>query len=240
LSNPNALRIAESVRATQSRYPAALLTAFIVVFVALGIAPSYRQDWLLENLLVVAALACLTATYRRLRFSNLSYTLLFVFLVLHEIGAHYTYSLVPYDAWLEKAAGTTLTDLFGLRRNHYDRLIHLAYGLFVLLPATELLENVSPPKGIWRFILPVTFILSNSAIYELVEWVAAVIFGGELGTAYVGTQGDEWDSQKDMAFAASGAILAMILVGVGRVARRARSATTTDFTLPSSAPRNTR
>ena len=186
----------------------------------LGIAPSYRQDWLLENLLVFAALACLIATHRRLRFSNVSYTLLFVFLVLHEIGAHYTYSLVPYDTWLAKAIGTTLAEGFGLQRNHYDRLIHFAYGLLVLLPAIELLRHVASPKGIWRVILPVLFILSNSAIYELIEWAAAMVFGGDLGMAYVGTQGDEWDAQKDMACAGSGAVLAMMVVCARRFVRR--------------------
>ena len=92
-------------RTTRLRYPEALLGAFSVIFVALGVAPSYRQDWLLENVLVFAALACLVTTHRRLRFSNVSYTLLFVFFVLHEIGAHYTYSLVPYDSWLAKVVG---------------------------------------------------------------------------------------------------------------------------------------
>jgi putative membrane protein len=201
-------------------YPAVLLAAFAVVFVALGISPTYRQDWLLENLLVLAALAVLIATCNRLRFSNASYTLLFVFFVLHEIGAHYTYSLVPYDSWLPGATRMTLSERFGLQRNHYDRLIHFAYGLLVLLPAIELLRAVAPPRGIWRHLLPLLFILSNSAIYELIEWAAAVVFGGELGTAYLGTQGDEWDSQKDMVFAASGAMVGMALMAGAHGLRR--------------------
>jgi putative membrane protein len=204
-------------------YPTVLLALFAVVFVALGISPTYRQDWLLENLLVFVALAVLISTRNRLRFSNCAYTLLFVFLVLHEIGAHYTYSLVPYDAWLSNATGTTLSERFGLQRNHYDRLIHLAYGVFVLLPVVELLRGVAPPRGVWRYLLPMLFILSNSAIYELIEWAAAVVFGGELGTAYLGTQGDEWDSQKDMAFAAGGALAAMMVIA-GTHALRRRSA----------------
>lgn len=218
---PKARRYGEmSTRTTRLRYPEVLLLAFAAIFAALGVAPSYRQDWLLENLLVFPALACLVATYRQLRFSNLSYTFLFVFLVLHEIGAHYTYSLVPYDSWLATLTGTTLAEGFGLQRNHYDRLIHFAYGLFVLLPTIELLQHVSPLKGIWRSILPVTFILSNSAIYELIEWAAAMVFGGDLGTAYVGTQGDEWDCQKDVAFAGSGAILAMMVICARHFFRR--------------------
>ena len=119
--------------ATADRYPVVLLCAFALVFIALGIAPSFREDWLLENLLVLIAVPLLIATHRRLRFSNLAYTLLFVFFVLHEIGAHYTYSLVPYDAWSATLTNTTVSVHFGASRNHYDRLIHFAYGLLVTL-----------------------------------------------------------------------------------------------------------
>ena len=125
------VRIPELYREPADRLPLALFAAFAAIFVALGIAPWYRQDWLLENLLVFAALTGLVVTHRRFRFSNLSYVLLFVFLVIHEIGAHYTYSLVPYDAWFAKLTGTDVTQHLGLSRNHYDRLIHFAYGLLL-------------------------------------------------------------------------------------------------------------
>ena len=193
-------------------WPGVLLGAFTLIFVALGIAPTFRQDWLLENLLVFTAIPLLIATRRRVPFSNLAYALLFVFFVLHEIGAHYTYSLVPYDAWIAALTDSTLSARLGLERNHYDRLIHFAYGLLVTLPVIELLRAVAPPRGVWRFLLPWLFILANSAIYELIEWAAAVVFGGDLGTAYLGTQGDEWDSQKDTACAALGALLALVVI----------------------------
>jgi len=209
-------------------YPAALLAVFTVIFVMLGIAPLFRQDWLLENLLVFVALAVLIVTRKRLRFSNTAYTLIFALLVVHEIGAHYTYSLVPYDRWVAAVTGDTLSDWLGFDRNHYDRLIHFAYGLLITLPAIELLEKVAPPRGVWRQLLPVLFILSHSAIYELVEYAAAMVFGGELGTAYLGTQGDEWDSQKDMVCAVSGALLASLCIwwrrSWMRVARPAEAA----------------
>ncbi|HET9473955.1 MAG TPA: DUF2238 domain-containing protein [Steroidobacteraceae bacterium] len=198
----------------RSGYPAALLAVFTVIFVILGIAPLFRQDWLLENLLVFAGLAVLIATRKRLHFSNVSYTLIFVLFVLHEIGAHYTYSLVPYDRWVQAVTGDTLSAWLGLERNHYDRLIHFAYGLLITRPAIELLEHVAPPRGLWRPLLPVLFILSHSAIYELVEYAAAMVFGGELGTAYLGTQGDEWDSQKDMVCALGGALLASFYLAI--------------------------
>jgi putative membrane protein len=201
-------------------YPAALLAAFLVVFVALGIAPSFRQDWLLENLIVVVAIGLMILTRHRLRFSNRAYTLVFVFLVLHEIGAHYTYSLVPYDEWMTRGFGVSISEGLGLNRNHYDRLIHLAYGLLVLPAAVELLEYVSSPRGIWRLLLPMLFILSHSALYELIEWGAALVFGGELGVAYVGTQGDEWDAQKDMASAAAGAVLSQFVLSSAAILRK--------------------
>jgi len=190
-------------------YPGVLLALFAVVFVALGAAPSFRQDWLLENVLVFVAVPLLVVTRHRLRFSNTACTLFFVFFVLHEIGAHYTYSLVPYDAWARAIADTSVSAALGLQRNHYDRLIHFAYGLLLYLPVAELLQARAPSRGIWRLLLPLLFILSNSAIYELVEWAAAAVFGGDLGLAYLGTQGDEWDSQKDMACAAGGALIAL-------------------------------
>ena len=109
--------------------PPILLLLFALWFAALGASVDDRETWLLENLLVFAALPILVGTWRRFRFSNGVYLGLFVLFCLHEIGAHYTYSRVPYDAWLRAVAGTDLTALFGFERNHYDRLVHLLYGL---------------------------------------------------------------------------------------------------------------
>ena len=200
-------------------YPIALLALFAIIFLALGIAPLYREDWLLENVLVFIALPVLAFGIRRVRFTNLAYTSLFLFFVLHEVGAHYTYSLVPYDVWFEALTGRPLNELLGWQRNHYDRLIHFAYGLLIVPVVVELFGQVAAPRGVWRFILPVTFITSHSVIYELVEWAAAWRFGGDLGTAYLGTQGDEWDSQKDMALALLGAGLGMLILGALRPQR---------------------
>ena len=201
------------------RYPLALLVAFIVIFAALAVAPWYRQDWLLENVLVLVAVPTLVLTYRRLRFSNLAYTCLFVFFVLHEIGAHFTYSEVPWREWLAaltgKEAGTA-------GRNHYDRFVHFAYGLLLMPAAVELVEARMSPRGLWRWLTPLLIIMSHSVIYEMVEWAAAAVFGGDLGAAYLGTQGDEWDAQKDMALATAGAITGLVLLGLARRLPRAR------------------
>jgi putative membrane protein len=194
--------------------PALLLAAFCILFVALGIAPLYRQDWLLENLLVFAAVPLLVVTRHRLRFSNLTYACLFVFFSLHEVGAHYTYSLVPYDQWFHALTGRSVDAMLGFERNHYDRLLHFLYGLLVTPAAVELFARYARYPRVWAALFPVLFISSHSVIYELVEWIAAVVFGGELGQAYLGTQGDIWDAQKDMALALAGSALSVLLLGL--------------------------
>jgi putative membrane protein len=193
------------------RYPATLLAAFVAVWLALAIAPWYRQDWLLENVIVFVSLPLFIGTYRRLRFSNFAYTCLFVFLVMHEIGAHYTYSEVPWRDWLD-ALGDGGDGGEPAGRNHYDRFVHFSYGLLILPATWELMAARMAPRGIWRYLMPVFFVMSHSVIYELVEWLAAEVFGGDLGVAYLGTQGDVWDAQKDMALAAGGAVLGMLLM----------------------------
>jgi putative membrane protein len=156
----------------------------------------YRADWLLENLLVFVAVPAFVLTRRRMRFSNAAYACLAAFFALHAVGAHYTYSIVPYDAWFEQLTGRGLNETLGWSRNHYDRFVHFAYGALLLLPASELLDRVAPPRGWWRFFLPVLFIASHSVVYELIEFAAAIVFGGDLGQAYLGSQGDEWDYKR--------------------------------------------
>jgi len=202
------------------RYPAALLGLFVAIFIALAIAPSYREDWLLENLLVFVAVPMLVVNYRRLRFSNFAYTCLFVFFVLHEIGAHYTYSEVPWREWLAAVAGGD----GGIEgRNHYDRFVHFTYGLLLMPAVCELFEQRASPRGLWRWLMPLFFLMAHSVIYELIEWLAALRFGGELGVAYLGTQGDEWDAQKDMALAALGALTGLTMVALRGISRSARA-----------------
>jgi putative membrane protein len=194
-------------RSQDARFPLLLLAAFLVVAVALGIAPHYRQDWLLENLLVLLALPALVFGFRRLRFSDASYAALFVFLVLHEIGAHYTYAEVPWDRWFAALAGFSLHDALGLSRNHFDRAIHFAYGLLLTPAVVELVAARTVSPGIWRWLVPVSLVTASSALFELFEWAAAVCFGGDLGVAYLGTQGDPWDAQQDMFLALLGSVI---------------------------------
>ena len=175
----------------------------------LPIAPSDRADWALENALVVVFVPALVASLRWFPLSSLSWTLILLFLALHTVGAHYTYAEVPYDAWSEALLGIRLNDLLGLERNHFDRLVHFSYGLLMAYPMRELFLRIADARGFWGYFLPLDLTLSTSAIFELLEWGAAELFGGDLGVAYLGTQGDMSDAQKDMALAGLGAAIAM-------------------------------
>jgi putative membrane protein len=191
------------------RYPAVLLLAFGAIWTALAIAPSYRQDWLLENVLVFVAVPLLAATSRSLRFSNRAYTCMFIFFVLHAVGAHYTYSEVPWREWLhlqDAAAGPG-----PVNRNNYDRFVHFSYGLLMFPAVWELFAARASPQRVWRYVMPVSFLMSHAVVYELIEWGAAELFGGDLGVAYLGTQGDVWDAQKDMGLAVTGILAGLLL-----------------------------
>ena len=191
------------------RYLLILAMLFGGWWVALAIHPWHRSDWMLENALAVAAVALLAVFQRRLSFSRLSYTLIFVFLCLHEVGAHYTYSEVPYDAWFAKLTGRTFNSLVGWQWNNFDRVVHFAYGLLLAYPVREIFLRVVNVRGFWGYFLPLDLMMSTSMLYELVEWGASEAFGGDLGQAYLGTQGDVWDSHKDMAMASLGALISM-------------------------------
>ena len=196
------------------RYLAILGAIFAVVFALSANHPHHWQDWLLENALVVLGIGILLAFHRRMLFSRISYTLIFLFLCLHELGAHYTYSEVPYDDWFRTLTGRTLASHLGWQRNNFDRLVHFAYGLLLAYPIREIFLRIANVRGFWGYFLPLDLTMSTSMLYELVEWAAAEYFGGELGQAYLGTQGDVWDAHKDMALASTGALLAMILTAI--------------------------
>jgi putative membrane protein len=135
---------------------------------------------------------------------------------MHAVGAHYTYSEVPYDELARSLTGHSLEAAFGWQRNHYDRAVQFAYGLLLAPLAVQLLDRRAPQEGWWRWLLPVLFLASHSVIYEVIEMLAAMTFGGDLGTAYLGTQGDPWDAQKDMALAMSGAAISVAWLRVWR------------------------
>lgn len=194
--------------------PPLLAGLFILVFIALGVAPLERSTWLLENIPTVLGFTALVFSVRVLPLSNTSYVLLFVFLCLHVVGSHYTYSLVPYEAWSQALFGVSPGEAFGWERNHYDRFLHFLFGLLLAYPLRELFFLVAHARGFWSYYLPLNLIMASSLLYELIEWGAAVVFGGDLAAAYLGAQGDSWDAQWDMALASLGGLIAIVFIAV--------------------------
>jgi putative membrane protein len=191
---------------------------YLFFWLLTAIAPLDRRDWLLENFLVLVSAGVLIGTYRRFPLSDVSYVLITLFMTLHSIGAHYTYSLVPFGLWMK--------DVFQQSRNHYDRLVHFAFGLMLAYPAREVFLRIANARGFWAYYLPLDVTLAFSAMYEIMESWFAQIIGPGLGDAWLGTQGDIWDAQKDMTAALMGAVLCMFITWV--LARFKRSSTT-DF-----------
>ncbi len=181
-----------------------LLAIFLATWCWAAWKPLHPDGWLLENYLVFIWVPFLLLTARYFRLSDISYGLITLFICLHVIGSHYTYSKVPF--------GFALGDWVGSERNMYDRLVHFAYGLLMAYPIREVLVRIAGLRGFWGYFFPVDLTFAFSSIYEIIEWKAADILAPELGLAFMGVQGDIWDAQKDMLLAGSGAILSMFIV----------------------------
>ncbi len=162
------------------------------------------SNWILENVLTILFLVFITTSYKRYTFSDLSYLLICIYLMLHIYGAKYTYAENPFGYYLQ--------DVFNTDRNHYDRIVHFSFGFLLAYPMREMfLRWLKYPKLV-SWILPIEITLSVSGFYELIEWSVADIFFKAQGDAYLGTQGDIWDAQKDMFMAFIGAIIATTIV----------------------------
>lgn len=185
-----------------------LAASYALVWIAAAIRPVYPADWLLENVLVALAVPAFLLTYRRFPLSDVSYIAITVFLMLHAVGAHYTYAEVPLGDWAKEA--------FGLGRNHFDRLVHFSFGLLMAYPIREVFLRVVKVKGFWSYYFPLDVTLAFSAVYEIVEMVVAMVVSPGAGDAYLGTQGDPFDGIKDMALAGLGAAACMAAVVAGR------------------------
>lgn len=187
----------------KSSYPKVLFGLFILIWVGLAIKPLYRFDWLLENLLIFFWVPLLILGYRKNIFTNTSYTLLFIFIVFHSIGAHYTYSEVPIDKLIGETGG----------RNHYDRFVHFIFGGLLFYPARELFTKLLKVQSkMWLNYLAMSFIIVLGTCYELLEWITAIIVDKEAGSAFLGMQGDVFDTQKDIALNISGALIAVLII----------------------------
>ena len=176
---------------------------FFSIWISTRIGTSNLANWCMENTLVIIFLSGLTLTYRKFKFSDLSYLLITVYLCLHVYGAKYTYALNPFGFWLQ--------DTFHLARNHYDRIVHFSFGFMLAYPMRDYFKNYMQWPSWVCWVLPCEITLSFSAMYELIEWSVADIFFPAEGDAYLGTQGDIWDAQKDMCLAFFGSILIMII-----------------------------
>jgi len=175
-------------------------------------APADRQFWLLASVLPGLFVVLLVATHRLMPLSHPSYLLITLFLTLHTVGTHYTYAQMPAGAWLEGAVH--------LGRNHYDRLVHFCFGFLLAYPIEELFRLAANVRGWLLYYLPVMTILGLSGLWEIIEsWVARAVHP-EAGIAYLGSQGDVWDAQKDMEAALYGALLCVILLLLSRAKRR--------------------
>ncbi|MDI9256854.1 DUF2238 domain-containing protein [Flavobacterium sedimenticola] len=182
------------------------LIVFSVIWISTFVGTNDYNNWMLENTLTVLFFLFLLVSYRKYQFSDLSYLLITVYLCLHVYGSKYTYAENPFGYWLK--------DYMGWERNHYDRIVHFSFGFLLAYPMRELfLKWVQyPAKVAW--VLPIEITLSISAFYELIEWAVADIFFRAQGDAYLGTQGDIWDAQKDIFLAFLGAILATTMVSL--------------------------
>lgn len=177
-----------------------LLAVYLVLFTVLAFRPVSRTTWFDENLTVWIIVAVILGLYwRGIRFSKLAYGLMFVLIYLHTIGGHWTFALVPFD-WV--------TDFFGFSRNHFDRVAHFTVGFYAFAIAEWLWNKKLVANKFLLFTYPVFFIATIAMSYELVEWIYAAKSDAADALAYLGSQGDIWDAQKDMLADTLGAIVA--------------------------------
>jgi putative membrane protein len=186
-----------------SWFPKILLGVYLLVFIFLAISPFSREVWFDENLPIVLIVLYLIFLYwRGVQFSNTSYALMSVLIFLHTVGGHFTFERVPFD-WFN--------DFFGFERNMYDRVAHFSVG-FYAYPIAEYLSVRKLANTKWLvYLTPLFFIISVAAIYEIFEWWYAVTKGGEAGVAFLGSQGDIWDAQKDMLMDTLGGVSTLVL-----------------------------
>jgi putative membrane protein len=179
---------------------------FTIVWANSLIWTSDINNWMLENALTFLFLVVLFLFYKKYQFSDLTYLLIGIYLCLHVYGSKYTYAENPFGYWLQ--------EVFQSERNHYDRIVHFSFGFLLAYPMRELfLKWFQYPKMV-AWILPIEITLSISGLYELIEWAVADVFFQEQGVAYLGTQGDIWDAQKDIFLAFSGALLSTSIVSI--------------------------
>lgn len=183
------------------KLPHYLLLTYIVFFSILAINPTYRATWWAENIPILLIVLMLTLTYKKFQFSNTSYILMSILIFLHTIGGHYTFEEVPFGF---------ITNLFDFQRNNFDRLAHFTVG-FYAYPIAEFIQRKKLTKSKTLMTLfPVFTIVTVAASYEIIEWIYASLSNPTAGSAFLGSQGDIWDAQKDMLADTLGAIVSTL------------------------------
>ncbi|MEX2052073.1 MAG: DUF2238 domain-containing protein [Candidatus Paceibacterota bacterium] len=188
-----------------TKYHYFLITIFTIAWILSAIGPATPQNWLQENFIVFLWVPIIIILGRYFKLSNISYTIITVFLILHLVGAHYNYGFVPF--------GEILGDWTGSERNQYDRLMHFLFGLLMVYPVREFFLKATNIGGFWSYFLPINIIISFSAVYEIYEWISTTTLPPELAYLFVGGT-DPWDAVKDMALALIGAVITIVFCGI--------------------------
>jgi putative membrane protein len=171
------------------------------VWIWSGIDPKFPADWFLENILVAVGVILFIWIYRTRPLSDVSHILLAIFFCMHVAASHYTYSETPWGNWAKEA--------FDMQRNHYDRVVHFSFGLLLAYPVREFLVRYLKMKNVASFFFAFTILVACSEIYEIIEWMVATIVDPDAGNAFLGTQGDEFDAQKDTSLALLGTVITL-------------------------------
>lgn len=205
------------------RFETSLLILLVVAGVASCVGAPYPHQMYLQHIPTGAILIALAVVARRRFFSPAAFTCIVGFMLLHVVGARYIYSYVPYDEWAQKLFGITVTDQFGFRRNHFDRVVHFAFGILSVRPVWEILTRKFEVPSRFALYASVEFVLAFSLLYELFEWGLTMVLSPEDAGAYNGEQGDIYDAHRDMALAFLGSCMGLMVWGVA-AARRGRAA----------------
>lgn len=187
-----------------TRYQKILSIVFVGFWIWMAINPSFRDSWLLESYPLLIFIPLILVIGRFVGLSSFSYTLIAMFMMLHMVGAHYTYEKVP--------GGFYLGELYGSTRNMYDRLVHLLFGVLVTYPAFEALRKTLKIGEYWCYFFVFNFIMTFAAGYEVLEWLTSISSNPNATTAYLGAQGDIWDTQIDMYVAFLGCVFAIAVI----------------------------
>lgn len=185
--------------------PAAWLAAFALLTVASLVRAPWPEEQALQQFGTAGGVAFFVVAWRRWNASRGALALFLAFLVLHVVGARWVYSFVPYDDWIESVLGLRPGERFHWSRNHYDRFVHLLYGMLAMPLFAEVLARTAVPRRGAAIGLAVTVVIATSALYEIGEWIVAFVAAPERAERYLGQQGDMWDAQWDMALATAGA-----------------------------------